>query len=305
MLEIGVGNLTDIGKRRKCNEDSYGFFRLGADEVLAVVADGVGGHASGEIASRMAVEMIQKVYAEERGEKDILDGLKSAFEAANFTILQKSFEQEELNGMGTTATALVLKGDQAFVGHMGDSRAYLFRDSTPLQLTKDHSIVNRLVEQGLLSRKEANRHPQRNVIYKTLGLNMDSDLQLLGPIPVSANDILLLCSDGLTNLVADQEILEVVKRESPQHACENLIQLANQRGGHDNITVQILKVARPKYYSISLLERRKILFIFVSILAILLFLNGLFLIGPDALDKIGTEVKEIWRKIPFIPSIKN
>jgi serine/threonine protein phosphatase PrpC len=192
--------------------------------------------------------------------------------------------------MGTTATALVLKGDQAFVGHMGDSRASLFRDSTPLQLTKDHSMVNRLVEQGLLSREEANRHPQRNVIYKTLGLSMDSDLQFLGPIPV---------------LVADQEMLEVVKRESPQHACENLIQLANQRGGHDNITVQILKVARPKYYSISLLERKKILFIFVSILAILLFLNGLFLIGPDALDKIGTEVKEIWRKIPFIPPIKN
>ena len=305
MLEIGVGNLTDIGKRRKTNEDYYGFFKLGADEVLAVVADGVGGHASGEIASRMAVEMIQKVYAEERGEKGILSGLKAAFEVANFTILQKSLDQEELQGMGTTATALVLKEYEAFVGHMGDSRAYLFRDSTVLQLTKDHSVVNRLMEQGLLSREEANRHPQRNVIYKTLGLNMDADLQLLGPIPVSANDIFLLCSDGLTNLVADQEILEAVKRESPQHACENLIQLANQRGGHDNITVQILKVAGLKNDSKSLLERKKLLFIFMFILAILLFLNGLFLVGPEALEKIRMAVEGIWIKIPFLHSILN
>jgi serine/threonine protein phosphatase PrpC len=134
---------------------------------------------------------------------------------------------------------------------------------------------------------------------------MDADLQLLGPIPVSANDIFLLCSDGLTNLVADQEILEAVKRESPQHACENLIQLANQRGGHDNITVQILKVAGLKNDSISFLERKKLLFIFMFVLAILLFLNGLFLIGPEALEKIRMAVEGIWIKIPFLHSILN
>ena len=241
---IEVGNLTDIGKRRKHNEDYYGFFRLGEDEFLAIVADGMGGHASGEIASRMAVEIIQEVYAKERADQEVLDSLKSAFEVANFSILQKSLEQDELNGMGTTATVLVIKEDQTFVGHMGDSRAYLFRDAAVNQLTKDHSMVNRMVEQGLLSKEEAEHHPQRNVIYKALGVNRDADLELIGPLPVYLNDIFLLCSDGLTNLVTDEEMLKIVKKESPQKACEKLIQLANKRGGDDNITIQILKMVK-------------------------------------------------------------
>ena len=241
---IEVGNLTDIGKKRKHNEDYYGFFRLGEDEFLAIVADGMGGHASGETASRMAVEIIQEVYAKERAEQNVLDSLKSAFEVANFSILQKSLEQDELNGMGTTATVLVIKEDQTFVGHMGDSRAYLFRDAAVNQLTKDHSMVNRMVEQGLLSKEEAEHHPQRNVIYKALGVNRDADLELIGPLSVNLNDIFLLCSDGLTNLVTDEEMLKIVKKESPQKACEKLIQLANKRGGDDNITIQILKMVK-------------------------------------------------------------
>jgi serine/threonine protein phosphatase PrpC len=241
---IEVGNLTDIGKKRKHNEDYYGFFRLGEDEFLAIVADGMGGHASGEIASRMAVEIIQEVYSKERAEQEVLDSLKSAFEVANFSILQKSLEQDQLNGMGTTATVLVIKEDQTFVGHMGDSRAYLFRDGAVNQLTKDHSMVNRMVEQGLLSKEEAEHHPQRNVIYKALGVNRDADLELIGPLPVYLNDIFLLCSDGLTNLVTDDEMLKIVKKESPQKACEKLIQLANKRGGDDNITIQILKMVK-------------------------------------------------------------
>ncbi len=241
---IEVGNLTDIGKKRKHNEDYYGFFRLGENEFLAIVADGMGGHASGEIASRMAVEVIQEVYSKERAEQEVLDSLKSAFEVANFSILQKSLEQDQLNGMGTTATVLVIKGDQTFVGHMGDSRAYLFRDGAVNQLTKDHSMVNRMVEQGLLSKEEAEHHPQRNVIYKALGVNRDADLELIGPLPVYLNDIFLLCSDGLTNLVTDEEMLRIAKKESPQKACETLIQLANKRGGDDNITIQILKMVK-------------------------------------------------------------
>jgi serine/threonine protein phosphatase PrpC len=239
-----VGDLSDIGRRRKHNEDYYGFFHLGDDEVLAIVADGMGGHASGEIASRMAVEIIREVYSKERVDQNVLDALKSAFEIANFSILQKSLEKDELNGMGTTATALVIKDDQMFVGHMGDSRAYLFRDSATTQLTKDHSMVNRMVEQGLLSKEEANHHPQRNVIYKALGVSRDADLELIGPLPVYVNDIYLLCSDGLSNLVADEEMSKIVKKDKPPKACEKLIQLANKRGGDDNITVQIVKVIK-------------------------------------------------------------
>jgi len=237
-----VAQLSDIGRKRKHNEDSFGFFKVAEDEVLAIVADGMGGHASGEVASRMAVETIQELYSKERKEQDVLEALRAAFEVANFSILQRSLEQEDLNGMGTTATALVIKGDQTFLGHMGDSRAYLFRDSNVHQLTKDHSMVNRMVEEGLLSKEDAQRHPQRNVIYKALGVSRDAELDLIGPLSVQGNDIFLLCSDGLTNLVSDEELFTIVKRESPQKGCETLIQLANKRGGDDNITVQILKM---------------------------------------------------------------
>jgi len=242
--DIEVANLSDVGKKRKHNEDYYGLFRIGEDEVLAIVADGMGGHASGEVASKMAVEIIQEVYSKERADQNVLDALKSAFEVANFSILQKSLEQDELNGMGTTATALVINDDQTFVGHMGDSRAYVFRDSSATQLTRDHSMVNRLVEEGVLSKEEASRHPQRNVIYKALGVNRDADLELIGPLPVHPNDFFLLCSDGLTNLVTDEEMFKIIKKEKPQKACEKLVQLANKRGGDDNITVQILKVKK-------------------------------------------------------------
>ena len=284
-MEIEVGNRTDVGRKRTHNEDYFGYFKT-SGEILAIVADGMGGHASGEIASRMAVEIINEIYSKERADKDGLEALKSAFQVANFTILQKSLEQEGLNGMGTTATALVLEDDQALVGHMGDSRAYLFRDATVSQLTKDHSLVERMVDQGLLNREEANRHPQRNVIYKTLGVNMDGEVDLLGPIPIRINDIFLLCSDGLSNLVTDQELLEIVTKESPQTACETLIQLANQRGGHDNITVQILKVGKRRKVSIPLLDRKRFWLVLGFILLILLLLNGLFLMEPEFLKKL-------------------
>ena len=289
-MEIEVGNRTDVGRKRAHNEDYFSYFKA-SGEILAIVADGMGGHASGEIASRMAVEIINEIYSKERADKDVLEALKSAFQVANFTILQKSLEQEGLNGMGTTATALVLEDDQALVGHMGDSRAYLFRDSTVSQLTKDHSLVERMVDQGLLNREEATHHPQRNVIYKTLGVNMDGEVDLLGPIPIRINDVFLLCSDGLTNLVTDQELLEIVAKESPQTACETLVQLANQRGGHDNITVQIVKLGKRRKRFTSLLDRKRFLLVLGFILLILLLLNGLFLIEPEFL-----------KKLPFISS---
>ena len=289
-MEIDVGNRTDVGRKRTHNEDYFGFFRT-SGKVLAVVADGMGGHASGEIASRMAVEIIHEIYSKERADTNVLEALKSAFQVANFTILQKSLEQEGLNGMGTTATALVLEDDQAFVGHMGDSRAYLFRNSTVSQLTKDHSLVERMVDQGLLNREEANRHPQKNVIYKTLGVNKDGEVDLLGPIPIRVDDIFLLCSDGLSNLVTDQELLEMVAKDPPQRACETLIELGNQRGGNDNITVQILKVRRERRVFSSLLDRKRYWLVLGFILLILLLLNGLFLIEP-----------EILKKLPFISS---
>jgi len=285
-MQIEVGNFTDVGRKRTHNEDYFGFFERAPGEILAIVADGMGGHASGEVASRMGVEMIHEIYSKERADKGVLEALRSAFQITNFTILQKSLEQESMNGMGTTATALVLKNDQAFIGHMGDSRAYLFRNSTVSLLTKDHSLVERMVDQGLLSREEAYSHPQKNVIYKTLGVNMDAGLDLLGPIPVTIGDIFLLCSDGLTNHVTDEEMLNIVSKDPPQRACENLVLLANQRGGQDNITVQILTTKRPKKLFISFGDRKRFWFIIGFILLILLVLNGLILIDPEFLKRI-------------------
>ncbi len=143
-----------------------------------------------------------------------------------------------------------------------------------------------MVDQGLLSREEAHRHPQKNVIYKTLGVNRDDELDLLGPIPVSFDDIFVLCSDGLINHVTDEEILKVASQESPQSACENLIHLANQRGGLDNITIQILKMKKPGHQPLSLGDRKKFWLIIGLILLILLVLNGLILIDPEFLKKI-------------------
>jgi len=295
--EIEIGNLTDVGSKRTHNEDYYGLFRFGSDEILALVADGMGGHASGEVASRLAVETIWEVYEKERGDKDVLMALKSALEITNFTILQKSLEKEEWNGMGTTATALVLKEGQAFVGHVGDSRAYLLRNSAISQLTKDHSLVERMVEQGLLNRDEANRHPQRNVIYQTLGVNRDLEPELLGPIFFSPHDTFLLCTDGLSNLVSDQEIMGMVRENSPQRACERLIDLANQRGGHDNITLQILTVKgkAPKSHQPFLEGRRYLFVIIISILSLLFILNGLSLLNPEFFKKIQTKIKGLWK----------
>jgi PPM family protein phosphatase len=262
-----------------------------------LVADGMGGHASGEVASRLAVESIREIYEKERSEQDVLTALKSALEITNFTILQKSLEREDLNGMGTTGTVLVLKEEQAYIGHVGDSRAYLFRDSTLSQLTKDHSLVERMVEQGLISREEAGRHPQRNVIYQTLGVNRDLDPQLLGPIPLFPADTFLLCTDGLSNLVSDQEMLETVMRNPPQKACQELIDLANQRGGHDNITLQILKVKGeiPKPRKRLLEGKRYILVMIISILSLLFIVNGLSLVRPDWFKKIQTEIEGWWK----------
>jgi serine/threonine protein phosphatase PrpC len=142
------------------------------------------------------------------------------------------------------------------------------------------------VDQGLLSREEAKHHPQKNVIYKTLGVNMDVEVDLLGPIPVTVNDVFLLCSDGLTNLVSDQELLATVTKEPPQIACKTLIHLANQRGGLDNITVQVLKVEKRKKVLASWLDRRRFWLLLGLVLLILLLLNGLVLIEPELLKNL-------------------
>lgn len=239
---------TDKGCVREANEDSGRLVNpndpalLDSKGILMIVADGMGGHASGEVASGMAVELISRLYYEEQG--DSQGALKRAVEEANRLIYAASQEDEKLRGMGTTCTALVLRQGVAISTHVGDSRLYMVREGEIYLMTEDHSAVMEMVKLGIINLSEARHHPDKNVILRALGTYAEVEVSTWKePLPVRAGDQFLLCSDGLYDLVEDEEIKQaVVKAVHPQDACEQLIRLAKERGGHDNITVGIISV---------------------------------------------------------------
>jgi protein phosphatase len=245
---ILLGSLTDIGCVRENNEDSYGYHEPVADGDFAakgwllVVADGMGGHSGGEVASQMAVDTIREAYAASR-QPDPAAALLEAFKAANQAVYDASRQNPRLRGMGTTCTALVLKGDRAYFAHVGDTRLYLIRDGAIRQLTDDHSYVMRLVRDGLITKAQAETHPHKNILERALGTKDTIDVDgSKDPIPVRKHDVFVLCSDGLTNLVSDEEIKELALASLPPSACQALVALAKSRGGYDNVTIQIVKI---------------------------------------------------------------
>jgi len=242
---------SDVGKKRARNEDCYGAFPA---EQLYVVADGMGGHAGGEIASRIAVAAINSVIQNNREillskdehDKDLESSpvaqlLSDAVRGACHEVHHEASVNAELHGMGTTATALLFHGREAFIGHVGDSRAYLLREGRLLQLTEDHSLVNEQLKAGLITQKEAERSRFRNIITRSIGFEDDVDVDMIA-LKVSADDTFVLCTDGLTGLVADEEILAILNDNDLDEVSQILIDLANKRGGDDNITVMIVKV---------------------------------------------------------------
>ena len=240
--------LSDVGCVRSNNEDTGvvvrpgGANRLDPPGVLAVVADGMGGHAAGDVASQLAVEWIPKIYfgAEEAG----VQALVESIEVANAEIFERA--RSERDGMGTTVVALALVGDAAWIAHVGDSRIYRVREGRIEALTRDHSLVRQLVDEGHLSEAEAETHPDRNVVLRALGTQPDVDVEApTRPLRLAPDDHFVLCSDGLTDLVSGDEILECVDAAPAYEACQQLVELARQRGGHDNITVAILRVREP------------------------------------------------------------
>ncbi len=245
---IEVSSQSDIGCVRQNNEDSFGYWEPEDDGQflrkgrLAVVADGMGGYEGGQEASRLAVETLLAVYRGSGG-GDPQAALVEALQAAHQQIRQYSFAHPELRGMGTTCTAAVIVQDALYYVHVGDSRLYLIRDGQITRVTRDHSYVGRLVESGMISPEEAEHHPQRNILTAALGTNpdliMDSPAE---PEPLRSEDVLLICTDGLWGLVRDSEILDAVENKSAELAGRNLINLARERGGPDNITVQILRL---------------------------------------------------------------
>jgi PPM family protein phosphatase len=243
--ELTIAHQTDTGHERHVNEDAVGYIcdeRYGLH--LVIVADGMGGTACGQIASQLAVQTIRQCFFNEIGSKlPINDRLNTAIIEANRIILDRASRDRRCRGMGSTCAVLLLVDNHAHVGHAGDSRIYLVRDRRITQLTRDHSRAQRMLDDGLITEEEASNHPDRHWLDRALGLRADLKPDLLSdPIILREKDTFVLCTDGLTNLVRDEEIFTVVQNVPAARACETLISLANKRGGHDNITIAIARV---------------------------------------------------------------
>jgi PPM family protein phosphatase len=240
--------LSDIGCQREINEDSW-LLEQPHDEalreqkgILALVADGMGGHAAGDIASKLAATVISTKYY--RSLKPPEAALAEAFHAANRTLYQAAQKQSHLHGMGTTCTALVLWEDVALCAQVGDSRLYLIRNEQIYLMSEDHSAVMELVRRGEMSLADARNHSDKNIILRALGPQPNVQVSLWNtPFPVRDGDQFILCSDGLYDLVSDEELRQAVAPREPSTACERLIALARERGGHDNITVGVVQIS--------------------------------------------------------------
>jgi serine/threonine protein phosphatase PrpC len=246
---IEAASLTDVGLQRSNNEDSCLYWEPDSDQeyhrkgCLAVVADGMGGHEGGQEASRLAVETVRHVYdsAFDYGpQRALLKGLLAAHDG----IQRYAAERPEFYGMGTTCTALSIVNHELHFAHVGDSRLYLVREATITRLTRDHSYVGRLVENGIMRSEDAESHPQRHILIAALGAGTElwPDAPE-SPVLLEQDDTLILCTDGLWSLVGEEELLDVVRADSPAESCSVLVKTALQRGGPDNITVLVLRIA--------------------------------------------------------------
>jgi len=246
---IEVACLTDVGLQRTNNEDSYLYWEPDSAEDLerrgrlAVVADGMGGYEGGQEASRLAVETVLEVYARATGgEPQRL--LAEALTTAHQNIQIYAEEHPELQGMGTTCTAVSVIDHQLFFAHVGDTRLYRIRAGSASRLTRDHSYVGRLVESGIVRSEDAESHPQRHILTAALGSGKDLEPDVAElPISLQKGDTLVLCTDGLWSLVNEQELVREVKTNTPAQACEALVKMALERGAPDNITLLVLRIS--------------------------------------------------------------
>jgi serine/threonine protein phosphatase PrpC len=246
---IEAASLTDVGRQRSNNEDSFIYWEPDSDEDfrrkgrLAVIADGMGGYEGGQEASHLAVETVRSVY-DNGFAGDPQETLVEAFEAAHQNIQRFAQDHPQFYGMGTTCTALAIVDRQLSFAHVGDSRLYLIRGETITRLTRDHSYVGRLVESGIVRSEDAESHPQRHILTAALGSGRDVTPNVPEhPFPLEEGDTLLLCTDGLWGLVGDPDLARVVQANPPAEACLKLVSMALERGGPDNITVLLLRVS--------------------------------------------------------------
>ena len=220
---------TDIGKLRKQNEDAAWF-----DEQRAVfaVADGMGGHLAGEVASKMAIDAVKRMASQNPG----IAALKDAVAAAHQSIFERAQSHAECTGMGTTLSVLWRGQNYVYIAHVGDSRIYRLRDGQLEQITQDHYLVEELVRAGLITREQARTHSRRNIITRALGTHGDNEPDLL-VTDVQEHDLFLLCTDGLTSMVSDEDIRKTLMENPLEAAADRLIAMALEAGGRDNVTL--------------------------------------------------------------------
>lgn len=249
-MKVNSAGLTDVGRKRNHNEDSY----LVDEELqLFVVADGMGGHAGGGTASRIAVETIDRELRRVRDSSDnpfkvdcnlqdspLPEHLRAAVEKACVEIFKAAQEDPRLNGMGTTVISVLVRGNHALFAHVGDSRAYLIRGNLVQQVSEDHSLVNEQIKAGMITPEEAKHSRYKNIITRSVGFEEEVQVDVMGLI-AEPNDAFVLCSDGLANMLEDREIGEVIRTSELKEAPRKLIEMANERGGDDNITVIVVR----------------------------------------------------------------
>ena len=234
-------SVTDVGQKRQVNQD-YVYASeepVGNLPNLFVVADGMGGHNAGDFASSFAVQTLVRTILEDENQNPI-KVIRHAVEEANRKVLEESKSRAEMSGMGTTMVLVTIIDDYAYVANVGDSRLYLIEDQI-LQITKDHSLVQEMVRRGLITKEEAREHPDKNIITRVLGIGPEIEVDFFD-IHLKENSILLLCSDGLSNMVADEDIWRIVSTSREmKEAGMRLVSLANENGGKDNIAVVLVQ----------------------------------------------------------------
>jgi len=285
ILKIDYSGLSHVGMVRKENQDSYGQFPASSLDsyqpggLLFIVADGMGGHANGQEASRLAVKITSEKYFASP-EKSFDKLLAGAVHSANSAIFQKSAQSQEKRQMGSTISAMAITGNLVHIAHVGDSRIYLIRDKELRQLTTDHTKVEDLKRAGILNKEDAKNHPQKSVLNRALGIKEHVRVDVSANIPVKSGDAFLLCTDGISKVTKD-ELLDIVTNENPSQACASIIDLANKRGGEDNSTAQIVKLeadatAKPAEEKVRL-SKQKIHLYGLGLLAFIFILATLYI----------------------------
>jgi serine/threonine protein phosphatase PrpC len=246
-LSLSIAQRTDVGRKRLHNEDSVAHIVpkdpviMAKKGALFIVADGMGGHAAGEVASEIAVSTVCNSYYQDADE-DVSGSLGRAIKSANLLIYQRASESATQQGMGTTCVAAVLRDTTAYVANVGDSRAYLVRNNQMRQVSQDHSWVAEQVRTGSLTLDQARTHAMRNMITRSLGFFPDVEVDVFAE-PVYEGDTLVLCTDGLSGMVDDHEMQQIVGQCAPQECVYRLIDRANEQGGIDNITVLVIRIS--------------------------------------------------------------